>query len=88
MTSEPVATDRESIVRTLVERDGLWCWFCEIGFLSEDSGEVTLEHLVARAHGGPNHLSNYVLACPDCNSQVGTLSVSEKVQFRERKRSE
>ena len=73
-------------IEAIAARDGLECWFCENGFLSVDSREITIEHLVALAHGGPNHISNLVLACPDCNAEAGHLSVSEKVVMREAKR--
>ncbi|CAM5207825.1 HNH endonuclease OS=Bosea thiooxidans OX=53254 GN=SAMN05660750_03367 PE=4 SV=1 [Bosea thiooxidans] len=74
------------LVEEIAARDGLWCWFCEAGFLGPDSGEVTIEHLVAKSHGGPDHLSNLVIACKGCNGLVGHMSVSEKVAIRDRKR--
>jgi hypothetical protein len=74
------------LVEQLAERDGLWCWFCEIGFLSSESAEITVEHLVPKAHGGPNHPSNLVLACGACNKAAGHLSVAEKVLLRDKKR--
>jgi hypothetical protein len=75
------------LVANLAARDGLECWFCENGFLNEESREITIEHLVPRAHGGPNHMSNLVLACPTCNARAGHASVSEKVKLREQLRS-
>lgn len=74
------------LIDDLAARDGLWCWFCEVGFLSSDSLEITIEHLVPKSHGGPNHPSNLVLACKPCNSEAGHLSVAEKVAIRDRKR--
>ncbi len=74
------------LAEDLAARDGLWCWFCEIGFLDAGSAELTIEHLVPKAHGGPNHPSNLVLACKRCNSDAGHLSVAEKVAMRDRKR--
>lgn len=88
----PLAPEQKSRVRlrhqieAIAARDGLECWFCENGFLTPDSREITIEHLVAVSHGGPNHMSNLVLACPDCNSEAGQLSVAEKVLVREAKR--
>lgn len=73
-------------IEALFARDGQFCWFCEIGFLSADSAEITIEHLVPKAHGGPNHQSNLVLACQPCNREAGHLSVAEKVALRDRKR--
>lgn len=65
--------------RTLIERDGQGCFFC----FEEKLGGMTVEHLVARAHGGPNHISNKFRACSPCNSKVGHLSAPEKIRIRE-----
>jgi hypothetical protein len=89
----PLSPDQKQRVRlrhqieALAARDGLFCWFCENGFLSVDSREITIEHLVSVAHGGPHHVSNLVLACPDCNGEAGLLSVAEKVMLRDAKRN-
>lgn len=69
-------------VADLLARDGDNCFFCMKPFTKEDP--ATLEHLVARRHGGPDHMSNYVLAHYKCNTEADTLSVSEKVILRER----
>lgn len=74
-------------IEALATRDGLECWFCETGFLSTDSNEITIEHLCPVAHGGPNHVSNLVLACKPCNSEAGNRSIAEKVLIREMKRA-
>lgn len=65
--------------RTLIERDGLGCFFC----FGEVFEGMTIEHLVPRAHGGPNHISNKFRACRDCNSNAGHLSAPEKIRIRE-----
>lgn len=89
----PLSPDLKSRVRlrhlieTLASRDGLECWFCERGFLSTDSREATIEHLCPKAHGGPDHLSNLVLACGPCNRAAGNQSVADKVRMRERMRA-
>lgn len=62
-------------------RDGPGCWYCGGDTI------LTIEHLVPRAYGGPNHPSNYVLACAPCNHDAGCLSVAEKVRMREIKRA-
>lgn len=33
----------------------------------------TREHIVPRTFGGPNDMSNYVLACADCNNHRGSM---------------
>lgn len=62
-------------VRRLIERDGEACFFCGLPM----DGDVTVEHLVAIAHGGPNHISNLFLAHAECNRLAGHLSAPEKV---------
>ncbi|WP_333571342.1 HNH endonuclease [Sphingomonas sp.] len=62
-------------VARLIERDGSACFFCGLA-LGDD---ITVEHLVAVAHGGPNHISNLFLAHGECNRAAGHLSAPEKV---------
>lgn len=70
---------RSPKVRTLLERDGGNCFYCR-----EPLGDdITVEHLVSRAHGGPNHISNLVLAHGQCNHAAGHLSAAEKVAIRD-----
>lgn len=59
----------------VLKRDGDGCFFCG----EPMSDDMTLEHLVARAHGGPNHLSNIYGAHQRCNEQANILSAAEKV---------
>jgi hypothetical protein len=68
----------------LVERDTSACFYCN-EHVAED--EATIEHLVARSMGGPNHMANYVLAHARCNQTAGNLSVAEKVRLRDRMRT-
>jgi len=67
-------------VRALLERDGGNCFFCRQP-LGDD---ITVEHLVAVAHGGPNHISNLFLAHGDCNQRAGHLSAPEKIAMRDK----
>ena len=66
-------------VRTLLERDGGNCFYCHEPL----KNDITVEHLVSRAHGGPNHISNLVLAHQQCNADAGHLSAAEKIKLRE-----
>ncbi|MBB4856980.1 5-methylcytosine-specific restriction endonuclease McrA [Novosphingobium chloroacetimidivorans] len=70
-------------VEALITRDGSNCFFCG----SALEGDVTVEHLVAVAHGGPNHISNLLLAHAQCNQAAGHLSGAEKVAMALRLRS-
>ncbi|WP_026641146.1 HNH endonuclease [Bordetella petrii] len=72
------------LIRTLLERDGDRCFFC-LGHTSDD--DRSAEHLVPVAHGGPNHISNLVLAHGACNRRAGHLGAMEKIRIREANRS-
>lgn len=61
----------------LSARDGAWCVFCAEP-LSFDSH--TIEHFLAKTHGGTNYYANLGLACSRCNTEMGNLSVAEKIQ--------
>lgn len=79
-TEQDFAPGKNSVThRTLLHRDGEGCFFC----FEEKPGEMTLEHLVPRAHGGPNHISNKFRACSPCNMRAGHLSAPEKIRIRE-----
>lgn len=66
-------------VPALLVRDGNACFFCR----ADLDGDITVEHLVSVAHGGPNHISNLFLAHADCNRKAGHLSAPEKIAIRE-----
>jgi 5-methylcytosine-specific restriction endonuclease McrA len=73
----------KATVAALMERDGEACFFCGRGL----EGDVTVEHLVAVAHGGPSHVSNLFLAHFECNNAAGHLSAPEKIALAIGKRS-
>ena len=70
----PRATQR------LLDRDGSDCFFC----LKPLENDITEEHLLARAHGGTDHIANKVLAHRLCNAVADTLPIVEKFGIRER----
>lgn len=76
---------RSATIKTLIERDGRECFFCGVDI---PAGEETIEHLVPRTHGGPDHLSNKFLADQPCNKLAGHLSAVEKIRLRDRLRAE
>lgn len=75
------------LIRALADRDGLECWFSGRQFASAEDHRITVEHLCPKAHGGPDHLSNLVLATEEWNKRAGHLSVAEKVRLREQARN-
>ncbi len=79
-TVEPFVYGQNAIThRTLIQRDGDGCFYC----FEEKTGFMSIEHLVARAHGGPPHISNKFRACTKCNEGAGHLSAPEKIRLRE-----
>lgn len=76
---DPKYSKSATLVANLIERDGNTCVYCEAVFC--DELPPTLEHFVGRSHGGPDHMSNYALACEPCNKKVGNLPVVEKIKF-------
>lgn len=71
---------KDGLLKALIRRDGKKCFYCGNDTTEENR---SLEHLVPLAHGGPNHLSNLVLAHSCCNSDAGHLSVMEKIRLRD-----
>jgi hypothetical protein len=68
---------RDTVVESLIHRDGDSCAFCGL-VLGDD---ITIEHFVAVAVGGNHHLTNLALAHHLCNREVGHLSVREKIEI-------
>lgn len=66
------------IARTLRKRDGDNCFFCSLPVSVE---QESVEHLVPRTAGGPNHISNFFLAHRVCNANAGHLSAPEKIRI-------
>ena len=67
----------------ILSRDGETCFFCGDAL----GGDMTIEHLVSIAHGGPNHISNMFLAHSRCNQLAGHMSAPEKIALAIRQRA-
>lgn len=65
----------------LQQRDGSFCFFC-LKAITEDT--CTIEHLVARGKGGPDHQDNLALAHEKCNKDAANLPLMEKIKIREK----
>jgi 5-methylcytosine-specific restriction endonuclease McrA len=74
-------TDRATVEALLI-RDGKDCFFCGKPL----EGDITVEHLVAIAHGGPNHISNLFLAHAACNQAAGHMAAPHKIAMRDKMR--
>jgi len=73
-----VLTDRKRVNQAQAQRNR--CFYCSLRLRGDDQ---TWEHLVARAHGGSNRISNLRVAHGACNALVGTLPVSVKLALSE-----
>lgn len=73
-------------IKAIAERDGWECWFSGEKFTGLDDERISVEHLCPRSHGGPNHLSNLVIATKEWNQRAGNRSIAEKVRMREEAR--
>lgn len=75
---------RNSMMRmklSLWERDHGLCFFCGVAV---DIQQATVEHLVGRGKGGPDHQDNLALAHDACNKTAANLPLMEKIKVRER----
>lgn len=52
--------------RNVFKRDRFTCQYCN---QQPGSGELTIDHVIPRSHGGETSWTNCVLACLDCNSR-------------------
>lgn len=56
----------------LLERDGRKCVYC-----GAEGVKLEKDHVIPKAKGGTNRISNLVVACRDCNEKKGKLSLEE-----------
>src|SRR5712691_11433941 len=59
----------------LLEKWGRMCAYCDAKDVS-----LQVEHIVCRARGGSNRLSNFCLACEPCNRKKGTQDIAAFLQ--------
>lgn len=62
----------DSLTRTRVrERAGNRCEYCNLHQDDSPLAALHVEHIIPKAHGGPDDLENLALACIDCNLHKG-----------------
>jgi 5-methylcytosine-specific restriction endonuclease McrA len=73
-----VARRRPRLVRfsryNVLLRDGFCCQYCG---QTPAASELTVDHVLPRARGGPTHWSNVVAACRICNHRKGSHTPEE-----------
>lgn len=76
-------------VSRLRARDGDHCWLCgkPMDFAAEPNSPSSwsIEHLLAKGHGGTEKMENLVLCHPPCNRQLANKPVVAKVAMREKR---
>lgn len=66
---KPLTSQRRvQAIEKLLETRSTTCHYCACVLKFE---QITLDHVVPRALGGRNKLSNFVLACAECNNNRG-----------------
>lgn len=85
-SGRPISYGRSSAYKKekvrLIKRDGTCCFLCGL----ELGDDITVEHLIALVAGGKNDISNMVLTHYECNQELNTKPVYEKVQMAIEKR--
>lgn len=76
------AGDPKTAMEIAYLRDGGDCFFCGRPL----AGDVTCEHLLARADEGKRQAANVVLAHTACNRLAGHAPIAEKIKLRDRMR--
>jgi len=77
----PISHGRSSAYKKdkikLLKRDGTCCFLCG----KELNDDITVEHLIALVSGGKNDVSNMVLTHYECNKELTTKPIYEKVRM-------
>lgn len=62
----------------LIERDGWNCHYCGAPCgIGPGLAAPQADHVIPRSRGGPGDLTNFVLACTECNSSKGARTPLE-----------
>lgn len=88
-----LARRREHALHSPQVRQQVWditggkCIYCDVELTRErDPAEphrcFEVDHIVARANGGPDHLSNYVPSCSRCNTSKSSKSIFDYLRRR------
>ena len=78
-TSARRAVAKAKLLSNLIARDGCNCFLCHkpLGY------DITVEHLLAKVHGGTSDEANLVLAHRGCNHFLADMPVINKIKARE-----
>ena len=68
----------------LFKAQGGLCFYCLARIRT--SVDLTLDHVVPRAHGGTNHVGNLVVCCNSCNQHFADAPAKLKILWMLRHR--
>ena len=82
-------------ILALMNRDGERCFYCGLhlrrpyapGDAQASRPIPTVEHFLSTAKGGPDNIHNCLIACKECNGEADSMSIVQKIEFRNRKRA-
>src|SRR5438874_1827784 len=52
-------------------------WHRQCAYCGQDGVPLQIEHIVARAHGGRDRVTNLTLACEPCNHDKGSRTIED-----------
>lgn len=62
------SSQKKKIKTQLITQQDYRCWICGV---RRSARTFTIDHVTPQRFDGPNKLSNYKLACADCNQRRG-----------------
>lgn len=71
-----MSTKNELKRYAIYKRDRKRCVYCGRGLFLK---EMTLDHIIPRAGGGSDHISNLACSCAACNTAKGSMTLQEFV---------
>ena len=78
-------TYKDQVISVLRERDGDDCIHCGqvmvFGAKTKGPRNVSIEHIIPKARGGPNKIYNFALAHFDCNQKRGCKPITQEANI-------
>lgn len=68
---------REFFIRHWTAYYGYHCAYCTVDCKGYGKGLGTIDHIIPRAKGGTNKITNLVFACEACNQKKGCRDISK-----------
>lgn len=59
-------------------RDGFTCTYCNKIIINHH--DVSIDHVLPKAHGGKDHLNNLTVSCIKCNEDKGKMLLTQYIR--------